>query len=140
MPKALELLVELYVKLKDSKALERLLDGRQITYSRFERLDSSNKILDEIAGEIEIIKAGLVGIAAVEGPVEEMQPGEVKVMGIVIAASPGEPHVNTPPQVVNSDSAAPPVVVTGLSISVGPSPAVTDDSSLLPQNRISKEP
>jgi hypothetical protein len=139
MPKALESLVELYVKLKDHKALEKLLDGRQITYSKFERLDFSKKILDEVAGEIEIIKAGLVGIAAADDPAEKTQSGEVKVTGIVIAASPAEASVDSPPQVVKGKSAAPSVVVTGLSISVGPSQAVTDDASLLPPNQIPKE-
>jgi hypothetical protein len=139
MPKALESLVELYVKLKDRKALEKLLDGRQITYSKFERLKYSKKFLDEVDGEMEIIKAGLEGIRAAGDPAEKAQPGEVKVIGIVVAASPTEAHAEPPTQVIKHNSTASSVVVTGLSISVGPSPATTNDPPPLPPNQISKE-
>jgi hypothetical protein len=59
MPKALESMIDLYVKLKERKALENLLDARRRTYSDFEQLNSSKRFLDELAEEMEMIKAGL---------------------------------------------------------------------------------
>ena len=44
MPKALESMIDLYVKLKERKALEKLLEARRSTYSDFEQLNSSKRI------------------------------------------------------------------------------------------------
>src|SRR5258708_7067658 len=105
MPKALESLVELYVKLKDRKALQNLLDGRKSTYSDFERLNSRKRVLDDLAEEIEVIKAGLDGMGDGDDPAKKAQPREVKVMGIVAAASPATTHVGSPPQVLKGNGA-----------------------------------
>ena len=99
MPKALESLVALYIKLKDRKALQKLLDGRKHTYSDFERLNSSKKILDDLTEEIELIKAGLDRMGDRDDPAKNMQSGEVKVMGIVVSASPATAQVGSAPQV-----------------------------------------
>lgn len=130
MPKALESLVALYVKLNDRKALQKLLDGRKSIYGDFERLNSSKKILDDLAEEIEIIKAGLNGMEGGDDPAKKTQSGEVKVMGIVVAASSAIAPVGSPPQIPKDNSAAHQVMVTGLSISVSPSPVETHMSPL----------
>ena len=138
MPKALESMVELYVKLKDRKALQGLLDGRQSTYSDFERLNSPKRFLDDLAEEIEIIKAGLDGTEDGDDPSKEMQPSEVKVTGIAVSASPTTGYAGPPRQVLEGDGAKSAVIVTGLSISVSPSPVETALSSL-PPGRVSTE-
>ena len=57
MPKALESMIDLYVKLKEPKALEKLLDARRSSYRDFEQLNSSKRFLDELIEEMEMIKA-----------------------------------------------------------------------------------
>lgn len=135
MPKALESSVDLYVSLKDRKALQNLLDGRKSTYSGFEHLNSSKRILDELAEEIEIIEAGLDTIG---DDAKETQPSEVMVTGIVVSGSPAAVHVSAPPQILKSYRATSAVVVTGLSISASPPPVETDLSSL-PRGRVSTD-
>jgi hypothetical protein len=126
MPEALESMVDLYVKLRERKKLQSLLDGRQSTYSDFERLNSPKRFLDDLAEEIEIIKTGLDRIEDGDDPAKEKQPSEVKVTGIAVSASPATAHVGSPPQVLKGDGATSATVVTGLSISVSPSPVETD--------------
>jgi hypothetical protein len=132
MPKAVESMVDLYVKLKERKALQSLLDGRQSTYSDFERLNSPKRFLDDLAEEIEIIKAGLDRIEVGDDTAKETQPSEVKVMGIAVSASPATAHAGSPRQVLEGEGATSAAVVTGLSISVSPAPVETDLSSLPP--------
>ena len=121
MPKALESMIDLYVKLKEPKALEKLLDARRSTYRDFEQLNSSKRFLDELAEEMEMIKAGLHRLEDGDDPAKEKQPSEVKVTAIAVSASPATTH-----------DGATSAVVTGLSISVSPSPVETDLSSLPP--------
>ena len=136
MPKALKSMIDLYVKLKEPKALEKLLDARRSSYRDFEQLNSSKKFLDELAEEMEMIKAGLDRLEDGDDPAKEKQPSEVKVTGIAVSASPATAHVGSPPQAVGGDGATSAVVVTGLSVSVSPSPVETDLSSL-PPGRVS---
>lgn len=138
MPKAVQSMVDLYVKLKERKALQILLDSRQSTYSDFERMSSPKRFLDELAEEIEIIKAGLDRIEVGDGPAKEPQPSEVKVTGITVSASPATAHLASPPQVLEGGSATSAAVVTGLSISVSPLQVPTDLSSL-PPGRVSSD-
>ena len=129
MPKALESMIDLYVKLKERKALEKLLDARRRTYSDFEQLNSSKRLLDELAEEMEMIKAGLDRIEDGDNPAKETPPSEVKVTAIAVSASPATTHAG----------ATSAVVVTGLSISVSPSPVETDLSSLPPARVSTKD-
>ncbi len=123
MPKALESMIDLYVKLKERKALEKLLEARRSTYSDFEQLNSSNRFLDELTEEMEMIKAArLDRLEDGDDPAKEKRPSEVKVTGIAVSASPATTH--------NGATVA--VAVTGLSISVSPSPVETDLSSSPP--------
>ena len=132
MPKALESMVDLYVKLKDGKALQNLLVGRQSTYSDFERLNSPKRFLDELAEEIDIIKAGLNAIKDIEDPAKETPPSKVKVTGIVLSGSSATADAGSPPQVLEDHGATSTTVVTGLSISISPSPVETDLPSAPP--------
>ena len=135
MPKALESMIDLYVKLKERKALEKLLDARRSTYSDFEKLNSSKRFLDELVEEMEMIKAGLDKIEDGDNPAKETQPSGVKVTAIAVSASPTTTHAGPPRQVLEGDGAKA-VMVTGLSISVSPSPVETALSSL-PPGRVS---
>jgi hypothetical protein len=139
MPKALESMIDLYVKLKERKALEKLLDARRSTYSDFEQLNSSKRFLDELVEEMEMIKAGLDKIEDGDNPAKETQPSGVKVTAIAVSASPATTHAGPPRQVLEGDVAKSAVVVTGLSISVSPSPAETDLSSLPPGRASTKD-
>ena len=139
MPKALESMIDLYVKLKERKALEKLLDARRSTYSDFEQLNSSKRFLDELVEEMEMIKAGLDKIEDGDNPAKETQPSGVKVTTIAVSASPATTHAGPPQQVLEGDVAKSAVVVTGLSISVSPSPAETDLSSLPPGRASTKD-
>jgi hypothetical protein len=129
MPKALESMIDLYVKLKERKALEKLLDARRSTYSDFEQLNSSKRFLDELTEEIEMIKAALDRLEDGDDTAKEKQPSDVKVTGIAVSALPATTH----------NGATPAVVVTGLSISVSPSPVETDLSSLPPARVSTKD-
>jgi hypothetical protein len=139
MPKALESMIDLYVKLKERKALEKLLDARRSTYSDFEQLNSSKRFLDELVEEMEMIKAGLDKVEDGDNPAKETQPSGVKVTTIAVSASPATTHAGPPQQVLEGDVAKSAVVVTGLSISVSPSPAETDLSSLPPGRASTKD-
>jgi hypothetical protein len=129
MPKALESMIDLYVKLKERKALEKLLEARRSTYSDFEQLNSSKRFLDELTEEMEMIKAALDRLEDGDDPAKEKRPSGVKVTGIAVSASPVTTH--------NGATAA--VAVTGLSISVSPSPVETDLSSLPPSRVLTKD-
>ena len=104
-------MIALYAKLKERKALEKLLEARRSTYSDFEQLNSSKRFLDELTEEMEMIKAALDRLEDGDDPAKEKRPSEVKVTGIAVSASPVTTH--------NGATAA--VAVTGLSISVSPS-------------------
>ena len=125
-PKALESMIDLYAKPKERKALEKLLEDRRSTYSDFEQLNSSKKrVLDELIEEMEMIKA----VKRRGRSCQRERPSEVKETGIAVSASPVTTH--------NGATAA--VAVTGLSISVSPSPAETDLSSLPPGRASTKD-
>jgi hypothetical protein len=121
MPKALDSLVDLYVKLKKREALQSLLERRQSTHSDFERLDASSGYLVELAQEIEIIKAGLDLLREENDPAKTTLSSEVKITGITVS-SPAE-SVDPAPSARNVT-----VAVTGVSISVSPLTVETDPS------------
>jgi len=80
MPKALESLVNLHVKVKNREALQSLLERRQSTRTDFERLNASQDFMEELAQEIEIIKAGLDLVKEGDDTANAAQSGEVKVI------------------------------------------------------------
>lgn len=125
MSKAIELIVSSYVKLKERNALQHLLGSWQSTYSDLERRNSPKRILDRLAEEIEMIKAGLASLGDGDDPAEKGQPSDVKVLGIAVSAPPATARIGSPLKAGTTSA-----VVTGLSISVSPSPMDTDTSSL----------
>ncbi len=116
--KAFELLVNSYVKLKERKALQHLLNGWQNTYRDLERRSSSTNILETLAQEIEMIKDALESLGDGDNSLKKPQPSDVKVLGIGVSVSPTTTvNEGSSPQAHQSTKTTP-VVVTGLSIAV----------------------
>ena len=120
MSKAVELLVNSYVKLKERKALQHLLNGWQNTYGDLERRNSPKNILEGLAQEIEMIKAALDSLGGGDDATKTVRSSEVKVLGIGVSATPATANADLSPRTSESGGATS-VVVTGLSIAVSPS-------------------
>jgi len=118
--KAVELLVNSYVKLKERKALQHLLNGWQNTYGDLERRNSPKNILEGLAQEIEMIKAALDSLGGGDDATKTVRPSDVKVLGIGVSATPATANADLSPRTSESGGATS-VVVTGLSIAVSPS-------------------
>ena len=96
MPKAVELLVNSYVKLKQRKALQHLLDGWQNTYANLKRRNSPKNILESLAQEIDLIKSALDSLTVGDDSSKAARNSEVKVLGVDVAVSPTNANVGLP--------------------------------------------
>jgi hypothetical protein len=124
--KAVELLISSYVRLKEPKALQQLLNGWQNTYDDLERRNSPRNILEGLAQEIQMIKAALSRLGHGDDQTNKAPPSAVKVLDVDISAPPQTAneslYVRTPEK-----GHATTVVVTGLSIAISPSPPAKRD-------------